>query len=197
MTFHDEALDVMQAIALLGVILSGAGCARPHASAPAREPGFVRSVESNDGTRCRSRLPLTFTVTRDGLSLAHAALAAAETWNRELGLEAVRPDVEATVLITLGVRPVDAPSRLGLCASRCVGGTLRQEITLYVAGDGEIVDSVLVHELGHALGVRGDADEFGHSTDELSVMFATVGDVRGQRILPADVAAFRRAWGMP
>jgi hypothetical protein len=78
----------------------------------------------------------------------------------------------------------------------------RQRIEMFTAGDSTLEFYVLMHELGHALGVYGGQ---GHSSAEWSIMYRTVSDVglmseSGDRdpqwVRPVDALSVRAAWGL-
>lgn len=128
---------------------------------------FTREVIDSEGRRCTSSLP--FTVAFDGVDSAEV-YAADAPWSHALGYPITTPAGPGEMpemVITTDVRPTDHPDWIGSDERYCDGGVYRHRITLYVAGDAVQDVFILMHEIGHALGVE-------HSLADASIMHATI-----------------------
>jgi hypothetical protein len=211
MTLHDKIFDKLLAVAIglsLGALMF-IGCApapgpvdagRALPDLPARLSRVV--VARVDGQTCIARLPLAVATTSTAADLLEPTLAAGRVWSDAFGFDVIVPArrVRPTLVVTVS-EPLDhAPDRLGQCEQRCVDGVFVQTIRLFVVNTPALAD-ILTHELGHALGADGDADQWGHSSNSTSIMFATLptdAERAGRkRVLPSDVAALRRVWSLP
>jgi hypothetical protein len=189
------------ALSLLALAL--VACARPIPDrAKAQRGTYYREFRDYRGERCISELPLT--VGFDGVEPSDF-FPADLPWSQALGFpvtvparEGERPDL----LVTLDVRPAEHPTWIASTHSECESGRLRQTLSVYSVGDDVETFFIVVHELGHALGVDLGCDEYGHSCAEWSVMYPRVHSLLGewdaespaQWVRPADAAALRRAW---
>jgi hypothetical protein len=185
-------------------MFGGSGCARGARPQVIDDGGFSRAVIArNDGSACVARLPLSVAATFEGHALLVPFFRAVASWSDALELRPlvrIADNTKPNLILAVAPPRADKPDRLAECEQRCVGGQYVQTIRVFSATPDALVEDVLVHELGHAIGVIGTADEWGHSPSRVSIMHYTVGDEhrapRGQRILDEDVAAFRRAWGL-
>lgn len=157
---------------------------------------------------------------RDPGTFAEAAAEALVMWERELeGLVRFRrvdaPEQAVLHLRVLGeVAPIPVPGKqilgsaetlLDACRSRGWGRDVDRmriefalpELRLYVADESgllppDVVRRMAIHELGHALGMRG------HSPSPGDVMFPVLGNRRGpEQLSMQDVNSFLSLYGMP
>ena len=201
----DTVFHLCMAIALAFVIfmlVTSCGYPRPDLDKVPR--GQISRVVSVEGQTCRAWIPLIVRAELGQEYLA-AALAAAQPWADALRFAVAVPALEgedATVTVSLDACPPEyvtktAPycARLAQTHQYCDGGVYRQDIQIFVPGDSAALYLVLMHELGHALGVNSGADAFGHSPDARSIMFHELSD-SGLTVRPADVASVRKVWGL-
>lgn len=183
-------------------------CVRPPATP---QPGQLEhDATDNGGLTCRTSLPLAVSTDVPNAGYVELTLEASRPWASALGYVVARPageDEMATLLVTNEPPPKDHPHRWASTASYCFGGRMVRVIEMYQPGDEAQDYYVLMHELGHALGVDQDGDEYGHSSDPASIMYPNVASVADdesgpdaeskpfpQWVRPRDGAAIRRAW---
>lgn len=203
MRYHLDEICLGVAVAFALVIACIIGGCRAHTLiAPAgRDRAIVSRALRVGSLECTSELPLILAPT----PLARQTFEALQPWRDALGFDPVvlAHEGEApTLIVRSQVRPPEYPDRLGQVERAvCRDGVLVQTISLFVDGDGAVVYYTLMHEIGHALGANLGADEHGHSPNRGSIMFPTLSAAssRGpaQWVTADDVAAVRRAWGLP
>lgn len=191
---------------LLALLVLVACTTRPVPDRATAEPGrYVRWAVDYRGEHCLSELPLA--VAFDGVEPSDFFPSDAP-WSQALGYPvtmAAREGERADLVVTINARPADQPTWVASTRAKCEGGRLRQVMSLYVAGDSVETYFIVMHELGHALGVQHGCDEYGHSCAEWSIMSKAThptllgwgsdsGDPPPQWVRPADEAALRRAW---
>jgi hypothetical protein len=196
----DIVLFVAVAMAL-AIAIAGCG-ARPVFPEGQDRNVLTRTMVEPDGTRCAQALPLLL----EDDEWTRAALEAAGPWSKVLGFPVVdiaRPDEQPTLVFELRARPEAFPDRVAEHSGRCVGAAYVDTIALFVAGDTVQLYYVIMHELGHALGVMLDYDAYGHSGSEASIMYHSVkpsmqdeGKTSMPHVTDRDAAALRRAWGL-
>jgi hypothetical protein len=215
-TVFDLVLTACVAIAFAALLLS---CSRPVPDLGKVPRGQISRVVRYGDVECRAWLPL-IVKSEVGQDYLAAALQAAQPWADAVGFAIAVPalDGEApTASIEVDACPAEYAhgltcARLAQTNGACANGVYKQTIQVFVTGDEAQLFYVLMHELGHVLGVNLGADDSGHSADEASIMFhavnapslmegpagpeANFGDSPAQWVRDADVASLRRIWAL-
>lgn len=155
-------------------------------------PGAGRTLVPPPGCVGWGKLPLTVGVDDSAADNRGDIALAMSAWNKATGrpmfewayLEQVEPDV----LVAMG--PMHFEAERGYAMSSCANGRTMSTLILADGLDAGAISVYATHELGHALGL-------GHSTNERSIMHATIdASLMGQwddehapkfyRVLPTD-----------